>query len=113
MAHHRSAQKRIRQTEKRTAVNRSRKSRIKTFIRKVEDAVAQGNYDAARAAFAAAEPEIRRGVTKGVIHLNTASRRISRLSRVVKGLGPAGQAAPAAAATATSPLGAIRSLIGL
>ena len=116
MAHHRSAQKRIRQTEKRTAVNRSRKSRIKTFIRKVEDAVAQGNYDAARVAFAAAEPEIRRGVTKGVIHLNTASRRISRLSRVVKGLGPAGQAAPAAgAATAAtaSPLGAIRSLIGL
>ena len=93
MAHHRSAQKRIRQTERRTAVNRSRKSRIKTFIRKVEDAVAQGNYDAARAAFAACEPEIRRGVTKGVLHLNTASRRISRLSRIVKGLGPAGQAA--------------------
>ena len=98
MAHHRSAKKRIRQTAKRTAANRSRVSRIKTFIRKVEDAVARGDYEAARGAFAAAEPEIRRGVTKGVLHLNTAARRISRLSRRVKALGggaTAGSPAPA------------------
>lgn len=87
MAHHRSAKKRIRQTVKRTATNRSRVSRIKTFTRKVEDAVAKGDYDAARSAFAAAEPEIRRGVNKGVLHLNTASRQISKLSRRVKALG--------------------------
>lgn len=98
MANHRSAEKRIRQTAKRTAVNRARKSRIKTFIRRVEDAVKAGDYDAARAEFKLAEPEIRRGISKGVLHLNTASRRISRLSRIVKGLGPAGQAAAASPA---------------
>lgn len=87
MAHHRSAKKRIRQTAKRTAMNRSRVSRIKTFVRKVEDALAKGDHAQARTAFAAAEPEIRRGVTKGVLHLNTASRKISRLSRRVKALG--------------------------
>lgn len=89
MAHHRSAKKRIRQTEKRTAVNRSRMSRIKTFVRKVEDALAKGDPSLAQAAFREAEPEIRRGITKGVLHINTASRRISRLSRRVKALAPA------------------------
>ncbi|MEK0082927.1 30S ribosomal protein S20 [Benzoatithermus flavus] len=93
MAHHRSAKKRIRQTAKRTAINRSRMSRIKTFVRKVEDALAKGDHEAARTAFAAAEPEIRRGVTKGVLHLNTASRKISRLSRRVKALATAAPAA--------------------
>jgi small subunit ribosomal protein S20 len=86
VAHHRSAKKRIRQTAKRTAINRSRVSRIKTFMRKVEMALAQGDHGAAQAAFAAAEPEIRRGVTKGVLHLNTASRKISRLARRVRAL---------------------------
>ena len=71
MAHHRSAKKRIRQTAKRTAVNRSRMSRIKTFVRKVEDALAKGDVSLAQAAFRDAEPEIRRGITKGVLHLNT------------------------------------------
>ena len=88
MAHHRSAKKRIRQTEKRTAVNRSRMSRIKTFVRKVEDALAKGDVGMAQAAFREAEPEMRRGITKGVLHLNTASRKISRLSRRVKALAP-------------------------
>ena len=88
MAHHRSAKKRIRQTAKRTAVNRSRMSRIKTFVRKVEDALAKGDVTLAQAAFRDAEPEIRRGITKGVLHLNTASRKISRLSRRVKALAP-------------------------
>lgn len=92
MAHHRSAKKRIRQTEKRTAVNRSRISRIKTFVRKVEDALATGDAEIARTAFAQAEPELRRGVSKGVVHLNTASRKISRLSRRVKALAPAAAA---------------------
>ncbi|HMR32297.1 MAG TPA: 30S ribosomal protein S20 [Geminicoccaceae bacterium] len=88
MAHHRSAKKRIRQTEKRTAINRSRVSRIKTFMRKVESALAQGDYTTAQSAFAAAEPEIRRGVTKGVLHMNTASRKISRLARRVQAMAP-------------------------
>lgn len=88
MAHHRSAKKRIRQTEKRTAVNRSRMSRIKTFVRKVEDALSKGDPSLAQAAFREAEPEIRRGISKGVLHINTASRKISRLSRRVKALAP-------------------------
>ena len=88
MAHHRSAKKRISQTEKRTAVNRSRMSRIKTFVRKVEDALSKGDPSLAQAAFREAEPEIRRGISKGVLHINTASRKISRLSRRVKALAP-------------------------
>ena len=86
MAHHRSAKKRIRQTVKRTTVNRARSSRIKTYIKKVEHAVAAGDQDTAQSAFRAAEPEIRRGVSKGVLKANTASRRISRLARAVNRL---------------------------
>jgi small subunit ribosomal protein S20 len=92
VAHHRSAKKRIRQTAKRTELNKSRVSRIRTFMRKVESALASGDATTARSAFAEAEPELRRGVSKGVLHLNTASRRIARLSRRVKALE-----APAAA----------------
>ena len=98
MAHHRSAKKRIRQTEKRTARNRARTSRVRTFTRKVEQALNSGNYEAARAAFDAAEPEIRRGVTRGVLHRNTASRKISRLARRVNALAAARTASPGAAA---------------
>lgn len=94
MAHHRSAKKRIRQTEKRTAVNRARTSRIRTFVKKVEKAVSSGDVDGARTALAAAEPEIRRGVGKRVLKLNTASRRISRLTRKVNRLAE-GSSAPA------------------
>ena len=83
MAHHLSAKKRFRQTVKRTAINRSRLSRIRTFIKKVEQAVASGDPESARTALRAAEPEIRRGVNKGVLKLNTASRRISRLAKKV------------------------------
>lgn len=86
MAHHRSAKKRIRQTEKRTLVNRSRTSRIRGYIKKVELAVAGGDAEAAKTALSIAEPEIRRGVRKGVLKLNTASRRISRLTRRVNQL---------------------------
>jgi small subunit ribosomal protein S20 len=83
MAHHPSAKKRIRQTAQRTAINRARTSRIRTFIKKVELAVASGDAEAAQNALRLAEPEIRRGVNKRVLKLNTASRRISRLSKKV------------------------------
>jgi len=86
MAHHRSAKKRIRQTAKRTAINRARTSRVRTFIKKVEAAVASGDPTAARQALRVAEPEIRRAVTRHVLKLNTASRRISRLSKKVNSL---------------------------
>jgi small subunit ribosomal protein S20 len=86
MAHHRSAKKRIRQTAKRTAINRVRSSRVRTFIKRVEEAVASGDPAAARQALQVAEPEIRRAVTRRVLKLNTASRRISRLSKKVNSL---------------------------
>ncbi|HEX2529203.1 MAG TPA: 30S ribosomal protein S20 [Geminicoccus sp.] len=86
MAHTLSAKKRVRQTEARTTRNRARTSRIKTFMKKVEVAVAKGDATAAAAAFREAQPEIARGVTKGVLHRNTAARRISRLAHLVKDL---------------------------
>lgn len=86
MAHHKSAKKRIRQIEKRTVVNRARRGRMRTFIKKVESAIEQGDKTTANQALREAEPEIRRAATKGVIHLNTASRKISRLSSRVKAL---------------------------
>ena len=86
MAQHKSAKKRIRQTVRRTEVNRARMSRVRTFIRTVEDAIAGGDKDAAEAALRAAQPEIMRGVTKGVLHRNTAARRISRLAARVNAI---------------------------
>ncbi len=86
MAQHKSAKKRIRQTERRTEVNRARMSRVRTFIRTVEDAIAGGDKNAAEAALRAAQPEIMRGVTKGVLHRNTAARRISRLAARVNAI---------------------------
>ncbi|MAR56950.1 MAG: 30S ribosomal protein S20 [Rickettsiales bacterium] len=89
MAHHKSAQKRIRQEAKRTQINRSRTSRIRTFIRRVEDAIKAGDQDAAATALRNAQPEIMRGVTKGVLKKGTASRKVSRLSARVKALSAA------------------------
>ena len=86
MANHKSAEKRIRQTERRTAVNSARKSRIRTFIKKVERAIAGGDRTVAAEAFKAAQPEMMRGVTKGVMHANTVSRKLSRLSARIKAL---------------------------
>jgi small subunit ribosomal protein S20 len=86
MAHHKSALKRIRQTDRRTEVNRARRSRIRTFIKKVESAIAEGNQKAATQALRDAEPEIMRGVTKGVLKKNTAARKVSRLSQKIKAL---------------------------
>lgn len=86
MAHHKSAEKRIRQTEKRTANNRARTSRIKTQVKKVELAIVGGDKSAAEAALKAAQPELHRGVSKGLLHRNTVARKISRLSKRVKAL---------------------------
>jgi small subunit ribosomal protein S20 len=89
MANIASAQKRIRQTVKRTARNKARKSRVHGAIRKVEEAVAAGNKEVALAAFRAAQPELQRAVGKGVLKANTVSRKISRLSAAVKAVSAA------------------------
>ena len=80
MATHKSAEKRIRQTEKRTATNRSRMSRVRTFVKKVETAIETGDKQAAQSAFQVAQPELHRAITKGVLHKNTVSRKLSRLA---------------------------------
>lgn len=81
-----SAIKRVRRNKRRETVNAGRVGRIRTFIKKVETAIAGGDKEAARTAFAEAQPEIMRGVTKGVLHKNTASRKISRLNARIKAL---------------------------
>ena len=86
MPSHPSAEKRVRQTARRTAVNKNRKSLIRTAVRKVEEAIAAGDKAAALAALKHAEPQIMRGVTKGVIHKNTGSRKVSRLTARLKKL---------------------------
>ena len=87
MANTSSAKKRVRRDERKTATNISRRSRIRTYIKKVEAAIEGGDKDAANAALKEAQPELMRGVTKGVYHKNTAARKISRLSSRVKTLG--------------------------
>lgn len=82
-----SAKKRVRTTAKRTTINHARKNRIRTFTRKVEEALSAGDKAAATAALKAAEPEIMRGVSKGVIHKNTGARKVSRLAKRVAKLG--------------------------
>ena len=86
MANHKSAKKRIRQRARRTSINNARRSRLRTFVRNVESAINSGDKDAAAAALTAAQPEIHRGVTKGVMHRNTAARKLSRLARRVNTL---------------------------
>ncbi|MDO5620871.1 MAG: 30S ribosomal protein S20 [Paracoccus sp. (in: a-proteobacteria)] len=86
MANTPQSKKRARQIERRTEVNKARRSRIRTFIRKVEEAIAGGDAAVAAEALKTAQPELMRGVTKGVIHKNTASRKISRLAARVKAL---------------------------
>ena len=87
MANSPQSKKRARQNERRLAVNKARRSRIRTHLRKVEEAIASGDKDAAQTALRAAQPELMRGVTKGVFHKNTAARKMSRLSSRVKALG--------------------------
>lgn len=84
MANSPQARKRIRQAARRTAINTARRSRMRTFIRKVEEAIASGDSDSAKAALKAAQPEIMRSANKGIIHKNTASRKVSRLAARVK-----------------------------
>jgi small subunit ribosomal protein S20 len=86
MAHHASAKKSIRQTERRSTVNRARISRVRSFIKKVETAIDAGDKKVAAEALKAAQPVIHRGVRAGVIHRNTASRKLSRLSARIKTL---------------------------
>tara|TARA_Y100000588_G_scaffold282014_1_gene299146 strand:+ start:512 stop:772 length:261 start_codon:yes stop_codon:yes gene_type:complete len=86
MANHQSAKKRIRQTERRTEINGARRSRISTYVRKVEEAIESGDKAAAEAAMQGAMPELHRGVLRGIMHKNTAARKISRLTRRIKTL---------------------------
>ncbi|HUH76714.1 MAG TPA: 30S ribosomal protein S20 [Devosia sp.] len=86
MANTPSAKKATRKIEARTAVNKSRRSRVRTFIRKVEEAITAGDHATAMAALAAAAPEISRAASKGILHANMASRKVSRLNSRVKAL---------------------------
>lgn len=86
MANTRSAKKMIRKIDRRTEINRARMSRMRTFIRKVEEAIVAGDKGAALAALKAAEPEIMRSAVHNVIHKNTASRKVSRLTRRVQAM---------------------------
>ena len=86
MANHKSAKKRIRSNANRAKTNQSRISRIRTFIKKVEVAIVNGNKDDAITAFKKAEPQIQKGVSKGVMHKNTAARKISRIAKSIKNI---------------------------
>ncbi len=86
MANTSSAKKMARKIARRTEVNRSRRSRMRTFIRKVEEAIAAGDRTAATAVLRAAEPEIMRAAQKGIVHKNTASRKVSRLAHRITAL---------------------------
>ncbi|MGJ8527280.1 30S ribosomal protein S20 [Maritalea sp.] len=86
MANTPSAKKAVRKIERRTEVNKTRRSRMRTFIRKVEEAISAGNGDEAKTALQAAQPEIMRAAQKGIVHKNNASRKISRLSNRIKAL---------------------------
>jgi small subunit ribosomal protein S20 len=86
MANTASAKKATRKIARRTLINKSRRSRVRNFVRKVEEAIASGDQQAAQAAFLAAQPELMRAASKGVLHRNTASRKVSRLARRLKTL---------------------------
>ncbi len=87
MANTASARKRIRQTERRTVRNKARMSRMRTFIKAVETALAGGEHGAAAAALKQAQPEMQRAAGKGIVHRNQVARKLSRLSARVKALG--------------------------
>ncbi|HTR85698.1 MAG TPA: 30S ribosomal protein S20 [Reyranella sp.] len=86
MANHKSAEKRARQTERRTAVNGARRSRVRSSIKKIEEAIASGDKKAAQAALRAAQPEIQRGAAARIVAKNAASRRMSRLNARIKAM---------------------------
>ena len=87
MANTPSAKKAARKIASRTATNKARRSRVRTYLRQVEEAIASGDQAAASEAFKAAQPEIMRAASKGVMHANTASRKVSRLNARIKALG--------------------------
>ncbi|MDG1859707.1 MAG: 30S ribosomal protein S20 [Emcibacteraceae bacterium] len=87
MANTLQAKKRVRRNAKREVINKARRSRIRTYVKKVELALESGNADEAKVALREAQPELMRGVTKGVLHKKTASRKVSRLAKRVKALG--------------------------
>jgi small subunit ribosomal protein S20 len=86
MANSTQAKKRVRQTDRRTAINKARRSRVRTFIRKVEEAITAGDQEAAREALRLAQPEIMRGAGRRVLHKNTASRKVSRLNSRIRSM---------------------------
>ena len=86
MANHQSAKKRIRQIRRRSQVNRSRLSRMRTYVKKVEAAIENGDAAAAKDALKAVEPQLMRSAQKGIVHKNTASRKLSRLSARIKSM---------------------------
>ncbi len=86
MANHASAKKRVRRNERRAEINTTRRSRIRTFLKKVETEISAGNADAAKAALKDAQPELHKGVSKGIFHKNTVARKLSRLSARIKAL---------------------------
>jgi len=86
MANTPQSKKRARQSETRYAINKARRSRIRTFIRKVEEAIAGGKHEDAVAALKAAEPEIARSAQKGIVHANVAARKVSRLNHRIKAI---------------------------
>ncbi|MCX8509600.1 MAG: 30S ribosomal protein S20 [Rhodobacteraceae bacterium] len=89
MANTPQSKKRARQAERRQDVNKARRSRIRTFLRKVEEAIASGNQEVAVSALKSAQPELARGITKGVLHKNTVARKMSRLAARVKAIATA------------------------
>ena len=91
MPNTKSAKRAERVTRRRTEVNKARRSRMKTMVRTVELALAEGNQEAAAAAFKAAEPVLMRSAQKGVVHKRAAARKVSRLAKRLKGLSSAGQ----------------------
>ncbi|MAC72059.1 30S ribosomal protein S20 [Rhodobacteraceae bacterium] len=86
MANTPQSKKRARQNERRSEINKARRSRIRTFLRRVEEAIESGDKEAAGSALVSAQPELMRGVTKGIYHKNTAARKMSRLSARVKSI---------------------------
>jgi len=87
MANTPQAKKRARQNERRFEINKARRSRVRTYLRKVEEAIESGDKDAAKSALRDAQPELMRGVSRGIFHKNTVARKMSRLSSRVKSLG--------------------------
>lgn len=86
MANHASAKKRVRRNERRALINKNRKSRIRTFVKKVESEILAGNAKGAQEALRQAQPELQKGVSKGLFHKNTVARRLSRLSARIKAI---------------------------